>query len=149
MVDNILKSQRPAAGSGEGKKVRKTNGKWGRPKVDPVKKHYPHKVTMTDEDWKRVRAYCHLHGHTVSSFLRACSFQPRRKTKELSSDSRALLVELGRVGNNLNQLAHAANASAKTGKANVELLQIVDIFQKSYCLLSDMKGQVFRDWQDN
>lgn len=60
-------------------------------------------------------------GMTLADFLRECVLKNRTQIvvrKPVSQDHRMMLYAVNKAGNNLNQLAHAANTAKLTGKAS-------------------------------
>jgi Mobilization protein NikA len=64
---------------------------------------------FTPEEWARLEERARLCGLAPARYLRevALGFEPKVRAGAIE---RQLLYHLARIGNNLNQLAHAANA---------------------------------------
>ena len=73
---------------------------------------------VNEADWSAYRDKVQASGLTPSEFFRRCVLTNETQIvvrQRASSDRRQLLYAVNKIGNNLNQLAHAANAARVAG----------------------------------
>lgn len=73
-------------------------------------KRKPQKIRYHDTEWERVVAHARECGKPPATYVREVSLGavPKARRNRTEND---LIIELGRVGNNLNQLARLAHSS--------------------------------------
>lgn len=114
--------------------------KWGRPKKVKADKYRAHQITMTDVDWAALKAVAKMNATTPSRLIRARLLGDLNPGKVDQDLVRSALAELGKVGNNINQMAKSVNVSVLSGQPSevaVDILrqELVDICKQ----IADLK----------
>ncbi len=87
-------------------------------------------LRLTDAEWAAVQARVRATGRTTGRYLRELALGTVPRVRQTPAHD-ALVRELAKVGNNLNQLAHVANATdrlpdaARLGAVLDELLAVI------------------------
>lgn len=95
---------------------------------------------------EQFRAKAEASGMSQADFLRECVLNNRTKViarPAQSGDRKLLLYAINKIGNNLNQLAHAANAANLTGRVSEPTYRaILDHLQWVERYLTGILGRV-------
>lgn len=122
-----------------------TRKKNGRPKNPESKRTRFIKARLTEEEYTALRNLWAALGLTESGFLRHKLLRPsslstRINTAEVLSHLNLLGTEIGRSGNNINQLARHANFLNKRGMLSPEIVLQFNVLFTAYI-------SVFRDME--
>jgi len=74
---------------------------------------FQNNIRLTDSEHQLAKELAGLAGLSVADWFRACAFSKKRPAPKAKLINKDLFIELSRIGNNINQLAHRAN-SGKT-----------------------------------
>lgn len=133
-TDDIEHTAPPAA-------PERRKGLGGRPKIDKEERRRERQLMMSDKEWLALKALAALSSSSVSAMIRRQLVEPPRRIAE--GDGRALLAELGRVGNNINQIAHALNFAAKSGEDRAPRLDEIDVkIEQLMDVISELKAAI-------
>ena len=78
--------------------------------VDKNKYPYRYTLRLTDDQFTALKEKSHNSGMTLSQFLRTIILVAPEKIENHEKNIRQLTYEINKIGVNLNQIAHAANA---------------------------------------
>lgn len=67
-------------------------------------------IRLTDSEHQLANYLAGQAGLSVPDWFRACAFSKKRPTSKQRFANRDLFINLSRIGNNINQLAHHANS---------------------------------------
>jgi type III secretion system FlhB-like substrate exporter len=82
-------------------------------------------IRLSPTERQKIEAKADHAGMKLSEYLRATALK-QKIPRSVPKINREIYIELGRIGNNINQIAKAANIAIKRGdKLNVELLQLL------------------------
>lgn len=86
------------------------------PPAEAVKRTEALLVRLAPEERRAIRERAHLCGKGASTYMRevALGSVPRARPQRLEQKA---VYHLSRIGNNLNQLAHAANATGRLAES--------------------------------
>ena len=106
--------------------------------IDPRKNFT---VRLSDKERERIMQAAKENGLTPSEYLRELVLHGGKVDTTLMLDRRDLVNQISKVGNNVNQIAHVANASQIVSEYKV--MQIKDYMKDIYNLLME----VLNKWQ--
>lgn len=90
------------------------------------------KIRVSDDELSKLKERSPENSRGLSPWIRDLALGQSVKKDRFPPVDQKLISTLARVGNNLNQIAHQANAAAKSGRFNVEaagLLRAVEEIQ--------------------
>ena len=84
----------------------------------------PHHVSawLSESDYQRLKRLMSESGQTTSNIIRDL-LQGREIKAKPTQDSAALLRQLSAIGNNINQIAHTANATRSVSSGQIKELR--------------------------
>jgi len=107
----------------------------GRPKTEnPKSKNIVFRVT--ENEYFQISEKAQRAGKKISGFIR-CACLGKRINAPVSSVNIDTYTELGRIGNNLNQIAHKLNSGVASG---VDPLDIHELQQQIHKLRNELLG---------
>lgn len=95
---------------------------------DPVQLKKIRSLRATDSQWEEIRERARQAGYTRSAYILKAALEgrPRPRPGQPTQDA---IYHLARIGNNLNQLAHAANTPTRlveSGRIDEILERVID-----------------------
>lgn len=106
--------------------------------IDPRKNFT---VRLSDLERERIMQAAKENGLTPSEYFRGLVLHGGKVDTTLMLDRRDLVNQISKIGNNLNQIAHVANASQTVSE--YKIMQIKDYMKDIYNLLME----VLNKWQ--
>ena len=92
---------------------------------------------VTEIEYKKIQVLYHASGNkTVSDFMRVMVLDETKSNSiinnvELIKHLDVIGIEIGRIGNNINQLAKYANIQIKSGKVNTSvIIDFIEVMDK-------------------
>lgn len=96
-------------------------------------------VRATQNEKELLKAKAKSYNLTLSEWLRQLAFtgKPRKKVRSVPDADPALIGEMNRIGNNMNQLARHANERAKAGLSldALEIITELRVIQKELAVI--------------
>lgn len=89
---------------------------------------------LSESEYQYLQRQCYASGLTASAFVRK-SIQGEKIRPRPPETYAALLRELAAIGNNLNQIAHWANAAEGISKADVQTA--ISLIEQTFRLAKD------------
>ncbi|WP_291862040.1 MobC family plasmid mobilization relaxosome protein [Marinilabilia sp.] len=80
-------------------------------------------IRLTESEHQLAKDLADLAGSTVTNWFRACAFSKKRPAAKQKLINRKLFIDLSRIGNNINQLAHHANSGNPILASELPLLK--------------------------
>ena len=103
--------------------------------VDKNKYPYRYTLRLTDDQFTALKEKSHNSGMTLSQFLRTIILVAPEKIENHEKNIRQLTYDINKIGVNLNQIAHAANAG------------IIDSrFEKDFLTYAEKLIDVLENW---
>ena len=91
-------------------------------------------VRLSEEEYRHLMRQSQLSGMTVSTFIRQAAMDVHIRPRPPDSYA-ALLRELSAIGNNVNQIAHWANARGRVSET--EIKQAAELIHTAWRLVKE------------
>jgi hypothetical protein len=112
-----------------------------KPTENATKESYSAHVRLTEEEHRRLQDDSKLHGKSIPKLLKIVYFKGPRPSPLMSKeDQKVLIGQLGRLGNNVNQIARQVNSGFREG-FNDDLEEVQRSFAQLMTFLTSTYGQ--------